>query len=66
MKTLTIGCDCGGRCSTFLRIETDTEKPKNLYLSIKNEKYELASFVSLDREQSLEIVRYIKSKYKEG
>jgi hypothetical protein len=64
VKTLVLECGCGGLCHTTLKLEEDSENPKNLYLSIKNEKYELASFVSLNREQSLELVQYIKSKYK--
>jgi hypothetical protein len=64
MKSLLLECGCGGLCHTTLKLETDAENPKNLYLAIKNEKYELASFVSLDRESALEIVKFIKSKYK--
>jgi hypothetical protein len=64
MKTLHLSCSCGGMCGTSLKLEDDKENLKNIYLSVKNEKYELASFVSLDRESALEIVKYIKSKYK--
>jgi hypothetical protein len=65
MKTLHLTCGCGGLCHTTLKCETDTENPKNIYFSIKNDKYDLESFISLDRESSLALSRYIKSKFKE-
>jgi hypothetical protein len=64
MKTLVLECRCGGLCHTTLKLDEDSENKKNIYLAIKNEKYDLASFVSLDRESALEIVKFIKSKYK--
>jgi hypothetical protein len=66
MKTLTINCSCSdkGKCNTVMRVETDSESPKNLYISIKNEINQFESFMSLTKDQSIELVQYIKSHYK--
>lgn len=65
MKVLKLDCACGDKtCNTYLTMYVDEEKPQNIILAIKDDKNELESWFSLDREKWFEIEKFMRGKYK--
>lgn len=64
MKSLVITCSCGSKCESTLRLKDDEEKAGNVILEIGRKGEFYIPFVSLDREQVVDIIKVLKTKYK--
>jgi len=65
MKTFSFPCSCGMKgCGTVITLETDEENPSNVLFSIKDDKHDLVTWVSIDRDTASGIVKVFKSKFK--
>ena len=64
MKTLRLECACGdSKCSTFITVEVDYEKPSNFILKLKDDIHQLESWYSFDKVSWEELDKFVKSKY---
>ncbi len=63
MNTLTIPCACKMKdCNTLLIVEDDDELSGNLRFIIKDDKHDLFSWASLDKQSIQELLRKLRIK----
>jgi hypothetical protein len=64
MKELTVECTCNFKgCTTTLRIEQDEEQKGNLLLRIRDDKHDVDSWISIDKDTWAKIEKFVLSKY---
>jgi hypothetical protein len=66
MKALELKCSCPSKsCTHTLQVKMDSESPTHIMLSSSSDTVAFGDWVSLTKEDSLKLARFILNKYKE-
>jgi len=64
MKVLSGDCSCGmNGCNTTFELRQDNENEHNTLLIIKDDKHEIETWISFDKEDLVTIFKFLRSKY---